>query len=194
MCLIMHVCVRNSKPLNVWGTERFASHCYVNLRFKCVPLVLKSPPRKWTARPDRAQLPASKMDILPDNNSTTNSKTPPPGANLSTLGAKPLYIPLIPSSRANLIKAGYVHSPAPRSWIRVLTTSTLTSARAMYSGRYGHSSERSRTRSVQGVLIAVPTKPPMVPAIKLLVSSAFLVCSVSYRVHLVAIICIRDQG
>jgi len=41
-------------------------------------------------------------------NSTTRSKTPPPGANRRTLGTNPLYRAANPSSRAIVANAGYV--------------------------------------------------------------------------------------
>ena len=41
-------------------------------------------------------------------NSTTNSRTPPPGAKRRTLGTNPLYNAPNPSSRAMVSKAGYV--------------------------------------------------------------------------------------
>jgi len=43
---------------------------------------------------------------IPSVNSTTKRRTPPPGANRSTFGTKPLYNAATPSSRAMVNMAG----------------------------------------------------------------------------------------
>jgi hypothetical protein len=130
--------------------------------------------------------------LITESNHVPSSKTPPPGPRRRTLGANPRYHAPTPSSRAILISAGYALSRQPRthSLFLCLKDLPLSASLELDSGLdnvdylVSLSPQSTLTgwgEDIHGVLRAVPTKPPIVPANKLFVISCVLVYTASHQ-------------